>query len=188
MNKIEDERLKFYLRNVRLIREWADLGSEVCDVVDRFLVSLVGDIESLAEEIDPEISVYTELESGWPKIFLQLAHWNTPDAREIIAGIGLEWGRKADLVTELPYIGIWIDPKHEKADSIRDAVHEKLGNVAADSGFKKGRSRFWPAFKNVEPEGEFWEDLDPFRQLLVEEFRQAWNLFAAIVDEAAGSS
>ena len=184
MNKIEDERLKFYLRNVRLIKEWADLGGEVCDVVDRFLVSLVEDIESLAGEIDSEIIVYTELESGWPKIFLQFPHWNTAGGKMIIAGIGLEWDRKVDLVSHLPYIGTWIDPKHEKADSIRDAVHAKSGTVAPDIGFKKGRSRFWPAFKNLEPEGEFWEDLEPFRQTVIEEMRQIWNLFGTVVDEA----
>ena len=186
MNKIEDERLKFYLRNVRLIREWADLGGEVCDVVDRFLVSLVEDIESLAGEIDSEIIVYTELESGWPKIFLQFPRWNAPDTGEMIAAIGLEWTRKVDLVTQLPYIGTWIDMNHAKADSIRDAVHKKLGSLEPDLLFKKGRSRTWPAFKYVAPEGDFWEDMNPYRQLLVEEVRQAWSLFATIVDEAMG--
>ena len=46
MNRIEDERIKFYLEHEARIREWAGLEAEVCKFVDRFYRSLKGDLDA----------------------------------------------------------------------------------------------------------------------------------------------
>ena len=46
MNRIEDERIKFYLEHEARIREWAALKGEVSAFVDRFYRSIRGDLDA----------------------------------------------------------------------------------------------------------------------------------------------
>ena len=46
MRRIEDERIRFYLEHMAIIREWAALKAEVSEFVHRFYRSLEDDLDA----------------------------------------------------------------------------------------------------------------------------------------------
>ena len=46
MNRVEDERIRFYLEHEARIREWAGLEAEVREFANRFYRSIKGDLDA----------------------------------------------------------------------------------------------------------------------------------------------
>ena len=96
MNRIEDERVKFFLEHEARIREWAALEDEVSKFVHRFYRSLKGDLDAaLRSGRIAEDGVGSFRVGGkWPGLGLRRQGWPTgkddPDVR-------LEWFRKSAL-------------------------------------------------------------------------------------------
>jgi len=96
MNRIEDERVRFFLEHEERIREWAALKDEVSKFVHRFYRSLKGDLDAaLKSGRIAEDGVRSFRVGGkWPGLGLRREGWPTgkddPDVR-------LEWFRKSAL-------------------------------------------------------------------------------------------
>ena len=77
MNRIEDERIKFYFEHETQIREWAGLVDEVSEFVNRFYRSLEGDLhEALRNDRITYKGVEVFLADGdWPGLGLRRQDW-----------------------------------------------------------------------------------------------------------------
>ncbi len=178
MNRIEDERIKFYLEHEARIREWVDLEDEVSKFVDRFYRSLKDDLDAalrtgrIAEE-----GVRSFLKGGnWPGVGLRRQGWprggKDPDVR-------LEWQRKA------------LFPPHGSLYcGVRTNVESYRSRFTKEARPAYPRSSpWWPAYRYLDPpKGRFWEEdnLKEYRNYIVETILTAWKDLAPLVDEAVG--
>ena len=182
MNRIEDERIKFYLEHEAQIREWADLEAEVCKFADRFYRSLKGDLDAALRSgrIDDD-GVEVFLAGGdWPRLGLRRQDWPEGDEEP---DVSLEWSRKSSGFprhagkSRSPYCGVRTSVKEYKVHfpkEVRPYYQQSPG---------------WPAWRYVDPPDDgFWEgeNLKQYRDDLVETILTAWKDLAPLVDEAVG--
>ena len=96
MNRIEDERVRFFLEHEERIREWAALEDEVSKFVHRFYRSLEGDLDAALRSgriAEDGVRLF-RVGGRWPGLGLRRQGWPKgkadPDVR-------LEWFRKSAL-------------------------------------------------------------------------------------------
>ena len=182
MNRIEDERIKFYLEHETRIREWAGLEPEVSKFADRFYRSLEGDLAAAVRSdriADSEVEVFLNDVDypEWPGLVLRRQDWpegdEDPDVR-------LQWTRK--------------DARFSAGGGLICGVRANVKRYRmpftkeARPGYPRS-GRWWPAYRDVDPPiGRFWEgdNLKEYREHLVETVLGAWNDLASLVDEAVG--
>ena len=92
MKRIEDERVRFYLRHRTQIEEWAAIADDVPEVAHRFLKTVGRDVKALSKQLDVR---YWSVDTAFPKRFLVHPDWVRSKDVPAIA-IGLEW-RRADV-------------------------------------------------------------------------------------------
>ena len=177
MKLVENEPIRFYLEHEARIREWAGLEAEVRKFVDRFYRSLQGDLDAAlrkgqiadddVESFFHEMPEYRGLvlrRHGWPK------DSTDPDVR-------LEWYRGRVRFSEGDLIcGVRTNVKHYR----HPFTKETCPNHPL-------QTPWWPAYANVDPPvGKFWEgdNLEGYRDRLVETLVDAWKDLAPLVDEA----
>ncbi len=177
MNRIEDERIKFYLEHEAQIREWAGLQAEVCRFVDQFYRSLKDDVDAaLASGEIPDDDVESFLHEGdWPGVGLRRQGWPKGDGGP---DVRLEWSRKEAFFPPHGWLicGVQTSVKRYKRPFTK----------GAHPGFPS-RNQWSPAYKAVEPPaGKFWEgdNLEEYRDHLVATIIKAWKDLAPLVDEA----
>ena len=182
MNRIEDERIKFYLEHEAQIREWADLETEVCKFADRFYRSLKGDLDAALrsgriDDNEVESFLATEPWPDWAGLGLRRQDWpkgdGDPDVR-------LEWYRKSARFSADRNLvcGVRTNVKHYSGPFTKEAR----------PAYPRS-SQWWAAYRNVDPPlGRFWEgeNLKQYRNYLVETILTAWEDLAPLVDEAVG--
>ena len=181
MNRIEDERIKFYLEHETRIREWAGLEAEVRKFVDRFYGSLKDDLDAALRSRkiadDGVMAFFDEHHNNWPGVGLRQQVWPEGDKKP---DVRLEWHRKSKRV--------WAD------DSLVCGV--RTTKDCYRQPFTEGRcpsypfrNAWWPAFRKVDPPVDrIWEGdkLKHYRDDLVETILTAWRDLAWLVDEAVG--
>ena len=179
MNRIEDERIKFFFQHEERIREWAGLETEVIKFVDRFYRSLKRDLDdAIADGRIADDGVEPLLVEGpWPGVGLRRKEWPEGDGDPVVR---LEWSLKR---TAFPPRG-WL------VCGVRTTVNDyKLPfTKEARPGFPQ-QSAPWPAYRELDPpKDRFWEgdNLKAYRDHLVETVLTAWRDLAPLVDEAVG--
>jgi hypothetical protein len=179
MNRIEDEKVKFFLEHEARIREWSALEVEAQKFVDRFYRSLKGDLDAaLRSGRIAEEGVRTFLTGqNWPGLGLRRQGWpkgkNDPDVR-------LEWSARS---ARFPPDGWLICGVRTNVDSYRSPFAKEVC-----PGYPRS-SKWWPAYRKLDPpEGRFWEDdnLKEYRDYILEAILTAWKDLAPLVDEAVG--
>lgn len=177
MNRIEDERIKFYLEHEAQIREWAELGAEVSRFVDRFYCSLKDDLDAALRNGEiPDDDVEAFLDAGnWPGISLRQQGWPKGDEDPVVR---LEWSRKSAGFPPHAWLicGVRTSVKRYRLPFTKEARPNYPRHTP-----------WWPACKDVEPPaGRFWEgdNLLEYRNHLVETIIKAWKDLAPLVDEA----
>ena len=177
MNRIEDERVKFFLEHQERIREWAALEVEVTKFVDRFYRSLKGDLDAaLRSGRIAEGGVGSFLTGRrWPGLGLRRQGWpkgkEDPDVR-------LEWSRKS---ASFPPHGWLICGVRTNVERYRSPFTKEARPAFPHS------SRWWPAYRSLDPpEDRFWEgdNLQEYRDYIVETILTAWKDLAPLVDKA----
>lgn len=178
MNRIEDEKVKFFLEHEARIREWAALEDEVSKFVDRFYRSLKGDLdEALRNGRIAEDGVRSFLVGGnWPGLGLRRQGWPKGDK---YPDVRLEWRRKA----LFPPHGSLYCGVRTNVESYRSPfTKEACPTYPRSSGW-------WPAYRYLgPPKGRFWEDdnLKEYRNYIVKTILTTWKDLAPLVDEAVG--
>ena len=191
MNRIDDERIKFYLKHQQRIDEWAALSREVPSLAHRFLCSCQDDIEALAGELGPDLPVHAHLESDYPKLLLYRPAWHPQNTHHEASippriGIGIEWRHKDVTFScheSSAYAGVWVDCGNDAGRHFRD----KAVSAFRAAGLLKEPRRnlatsWWPSYKWVPADGEYWDDLSLYRQQLVDSVRDCWLKFAPTID------
>ncbi len=183
MNRIEDERIRFYLEHEARIREWAGLEEEVRQFTDRFYRSLQGDLDAALESgeiADDDVESFFDIQAKfWPGLGLRRQDWpkgnEDPDVR-------LKWSLKWTCFSASANVVCGVRTTVERC---RQPFTKEMR-----PGFPK-HNHAWPAYKNVDPpDGRFWEgdNLKKYRDYLVETILRAWHDLAPLVDEAVRSS
>lgn len=179
MNRIEDERIKFYFEHEARIREWAALEADVSKFVDRFYRSLEVDLDAaLRNDKITYNGVAAFLADGdWPGLGLRRQDWPEGDG---VPDVRLEWSRKS---ARFSAGGHLICGVRTNVERYRVPIKREAPRIYPRS------SSWWPAYKNVDPpKGGFWEgdDLREYRDYLVKTIFAAWSKLAPLVDEAVG--
>ena len=179
MNRIEDERIKFYLQHEERIREWANLESEVIEFADRFYRSLKGDIDAAIRSVEIADDGVDSFLHGAPYGGLSLRRQGWPERSED-PDVRLEWYTKRPCFS----------PNGHLICGVRTKVEEyRLPFTKEARPAYPHQNSWWPAYNNVEPPADgFWEgdNLKEYRKYLVETILKAWEDLAALVDESVG--
>lgn len=179
MNRIEDERIKFYFEHETRIREWAALEAEVSKFVDRFYRSLKVDLEeAIRDDKFAEKGVEAFLTDGnYSGLGLRRQTWPEGDEEP---DVRLEWHRKPARFSEDGWLicGVRTNVKHHREHFTKETCRDY-----------PEASPWWPAYRKVNPPGDrFWDgdNLKKYRNDLVETILAAWSDLASLVDEAVG--
>ncbi|HRI71394.1 MAG TPA: hypothetical protein PK156_44480 [Polyangium sp.] len=189
MNRIDDERVLFYLKHQQRIQEWAALAKEASEQAHQFLCSCADDLMTLARDLGRGVQTFVSIEDDYPKLFLYRNAW-WPDkatTKHPRVGIGLEWRRGNVSFTESgksAYCGVWV---HYQLDGAK-ALHESIGKAFKDAGLLKkhgftSSTVWWPAYRYEIAPPEFWNDLGPYRTQLIESIRFCWTTFEPVVNK-----
>lgn len=185
MNRIEDERIKFYLKHEARIREWAGLEAEVRQFVDRFYRSLEGDLDvalrsGRCADNGVEVFLSTEPWPDWPGLGLRRQDWpkGDVDPGNVDPDVRLEWKRSSARFSTGGHL----------VCGVRTTVKQYREPFTKESRPAFPLSNSWlPAYKKVDPpDDRFWEgdNLKRYRTYLVETIFEAWRDLAPLVDEA----
>ena len=183
MNRIEDERIKFYLEHEAQIREWAGLEAEVSKFVDQFYRSLKGDLDTALRSgriADSGVESFlgaSERWPDWPGLSLRRPDWPKGDGNPVVR---LEWNRKKARFSADENLVCGVCTTVER--------YREPFTKEARPAYPRS-SQWWAAYRNVDPPGgRFWEgeNLKQYRNDLVETILTAWEDLAPLVDEAVG--
>ena len=180
MNRIEDERIKFYLEHRARIREWASLEGEVRKLADRFYCSLKGDLDvalGSGRIAGDYVESFFHEHPDYRGLGLRRHDWPSgsedPDVR-------LEWHRNRVAFSDGDHLICGVRTKLERYR--QPFTEETCPNYPH-------QNIWWPAFRRVgSPIGRFWEgdNLQEHRDSLVKTIVEAWRDLAPLVDEAVG--
>ena len=179
MNRIEDERIKFYLEHEAQIREWVGLEDEVRTFADRFYCSLRDDLDATLRSgkiVDDDVQPFFD-KSDYRGLGLRRHDW--PEGNED-PDVRLEWHRKWVVFSDRDHLICGVRTKLERYR--QPFANERRPN-------HPDQNAWWPAFAKVgPPAGRFWEgdNLQEYRDCLVETIVTAWKDLAPLVDEAVG--
>lgn len=185
MKEVDDERIRFYLRHRALIDQWARIKVELPAVCGKFFWSLQDDIEERFL-LDETIQLYREEEGNTPKLFVYRKSWLPPEQPTSVenprplVGIGIEWQRKrADFGKGTAYVGIWNDQRSPLKRSLVQELTTIADRVAKSQ--RRNATPWWTERTFVEPPNNesYWENLSPFRNLILEEIGSYWNRYDA---------
>jgi hypothetical protein len=95
---LDDDRVKFYLRNRDQIEQWAALRAEAALAMDEWLCSLAPDVKALADRLSGENKevlavATTRPEDAYPKLRLTRPGWLAPPETGGGVSVCLEWQR-----------------------------------------------------------------------------------------------
>lgn len=182
MNCVEDERIKFYLKYEKQIREWVELGQQARVYANDFLVTLQDNVQSLAEELGSDLSTLCNVDGNdYPLILLHRPTWLSADHdRGLQVGIGLSWDRRGVTLgaNQRPWVGTRV--LHGK--QLRKDLADALSPIR--KSYRLGTMEWWPAWRYVDPAPDgYWDDLNRYRTSLIESVRQAWQQMSKTVDD-----
>ena len=183
MKEFDDARVSFYLENRALIDEWAKLSDEVPKLCRKFMWSLRKDFNELASQKGSDISVYAE-QSDHPKLFLHREHWVSAGDSEFEdrtdVGIGVEWEKNNvdfSLSGSRPYVGVWTNKRTDRGGQLREDLEQLTGEDSSNSN--------WVRRQYIAPAEEiWWENLDSYREVLLENIAKEWEEYSEAIEKA----
>ena len=184
MNRIEDDRLLFYIEHARQIREWAALGDEVRDAAHEFLTGVYHRFEYRDDLPADAIARSSGIDTDFPHLTLHLATWQD-EAGKPLARVGLSWHKRAVGLDprSAPYVGVTTNPTTKPGKDRSDRLRAALGSHRASSRDKA--TNWWPTRRRIPPEitdGSI--DLQRYETELIAALYQEWEATKAIVTNA----
>lgn len=177
MIRIEDERIRFYLRHRTRIQEWAKIEESFLDLASRFYLDLRNDLRVRVQESDAlagdDLEVIDHVSRSYHGIVLRRSSWPSEDPDP---DVRFEWRRDPDLWHgQFAWCGV------------RGWTHRE--------GFRTERclprypknNKWWMAYREVgPPTGDYWEGevLMEYHDQVLEAILETWRDLAPLVDEA----
>ena len=183
MERIEDERLLFFIEHAAQIRQWAALDGEVRDLADRFLTDMV---QRWLED-EPLIDGALHKRSGggqWPRYDLYRPSW-VRDQIPLVT-VSLEWhSRRVGLDPDsTPVIGSRVGSRADETGERREQLQRALAAHREATGGDS--SKHWTAARRVPADLEDPGNLHRFETRLVEELTAEWQATAPHIDRLLG--
>lgn len=185
MNRIVDERVRFYLQHARQIDEWAALESDACKFVDQFYLSVQDPIARLVEHgsLDDDIETFIrDLENPYPQIGLRRKSWPRGGSEPCSPRVVLEWRKgKTTFHGDCWRIcGLFMSDNANRKAWAEFLTKERRPTYPRSSDY-------FGAYRSLSGR-EVWKDehIDAYRSELAETVRKAFCDLAPLVDEYLG--
>jgi hypothetical protein len=174
MDRIEDERVLFYLKHKDLIETWAGVKKDVATAANRFYMSLASDLKQRAPDLGDDVRVWVR-EGAWSSLGFYREPWYGVTGPLISATF--EWHSSATFNDGTRYVGLRSHTEEEGGVALLPHAKREVKDATGIAGFKVGQN--WPAYRNAPSpaSGAFWEDLSEFRADLVEAVVESWAAF-----------
>lgn len=181
---VSDPRVRFYLERRDLIDEWIEAAQDESGEVERFLGRVADELEQLVSKWDDDTLVFRSR----TQVGIYRSSWLGPDdVPRVYVGLGWQRGKVKFVGPEkVPWVGVRArlsgPHKHTRA-VIQDALVVKAGLAGFDE--PEDESSNWPVSTWLPCEfDDYWEDLTPYRQFLLEQVTSAWARVATLLDDA----
>ena len=187
MNRIDDERVLFYLKHQQRIEEWAALSKDLANIAYDFLCSCEGDIGSLATELAPDAQPYSSLEEKYPKLFICRRNWFRDKQDTPIVAIGVEWLRSGGNFTSADrcaHTCVWVNWSSSSGPEFQERLSAAFKKADLLQKHKLQSRPWWPVYRDEVAHGEYWSDLAPYRQQVLDSIRFFWTTFAPLIDKS----
>lgn len=185
MKRIEDERIRFYLKHRQQIEEWAGVGEkDLPKFAHEFYTSLERGLRDQAQNCETFAGIEIKLfynGPNWPCISLRRHGWPQGEEDPFVC---LEWTHNRQhqvnfSQNQLLVCGI----RAKKGDRHREALPQRHVDYP-DGGIE---DQWWPMRRKVDPPvGNFWEGngLEEYGNYVVQTVLNAWRDLAPLVDES----
>lgn len=181
MNRLDDDRLLFFIEHADRIRTWAALGREVAELTDRLLDEVHVGFESRSDLPDVAVARASSENKRFPHLALHREAWQD-DAGEPLVRVAVSWDRR-NLGLDpavAPYVGVTTNPMtaagSELSRRLRVALTEHRAAMDARA------TDWWPTKRAVPArivDGSI--DLDRYEATLIEELRREWSATERLV-------
>jgi hypothetical protein len=183
MNRVPDERVAFYLKHQQRIEEWAALAPDAQSAAQQFLRSCEPDLLTLAATLGPDLRSFVSLDEPWPKLFVCRSEWLTDadSSKSPWVAIGLEW--QATEVTfgghkKSAYSGVWVNEEAPGGPQFRATLNAAFRDAGLPSTPRlEWSNEWWPVYRWEPAQGDYWDDLRPYRSQLVDAVQFFWKNF-----------
>ena len=182
MNRIEDDRVAFYLKHQERIEEWAALAEDSSEIAHDFLCSLADDLNQLVVHLGATVRLDNDsAHASWPSYLLALPEWYASSTGDLRAAIALGWHKDSSLCFTIPnrcaVTGVWANKDLDGGGELS----KELKATFMEAGILRERglstSVWWPAYQSQIAKGEFWKDLLPYRKQILDSIRCVWTDF-----------
>jgi hypothetical protein len=180
-DRINDEPILFYLRHQELIETWAAVRKDVQAAAHDFYLTLGDDLGDRASHFGDDVVVWSN-EGSWSKVGLYRPAWHGED--EPVVQVCLEWNRQATFSDGTKQAGVRVDWSSADGKAVRPHLEDTHRGIRDTAGFDRSQNH-WPALRPApEPDGEYWDDLSSYRELLLDVVESAWAAFSDAIDRA----
>ena len=180
MKRIEDERIRFYLKHRQQIEEWAEVGKTDLPAFAReFYASLREDLIPQARTYRVDIESDVEIVEG--EHFIGLRRRNWPETLAVELG----WHNNDGLSNHQLWCGIHVEGGTES--SYWDDLIQRRDRPEAASYSRRDSTYGYPMYKFIDrPYPNLWEgnNLDEYGNCLIKALLQAWCDLGPLVDKA----
>ena len=178
MKRIEDERIRFYLKHRQLIEEWANVGGkELSAFARQFYASLQEEIRTRVAT-DPDVEIIGDI----PNVIRLRQQWWPQGAPTIELG----WHQTVDFSDHHVWCGIHIEGGADSPywQHLRHRSESTQDYPRTDSTWG------YPMYRYLDPpDGNLWEDngLEKHGSAVIEAVVRAWCDLGPLVDGAIHS-
>ena len=187
MKRIEDERIRFYLKHRQQIEEWARVGTEdLPQFAHEFYASLECGLRDQAQNCETFAGINIEchdLNSNYPYISIRRPCWSQGEEDPFVC---LAWRCNVNIRADF-----------SQNQELLCGISAKRGNPYRDvlpqqqmDDYPEKPDEWWPKFRRVDPPvGNFWEgnNLEEYGHCVIKTVLKAWCDLAPLVDEAVKS-
>ena len=189
MKRIEDERIRFYLKNRQQIEEWAKVGTKALpQFAHEFYASLESGLRDQAQNCETFAGINVEcndLNSNYPYISIRRPCWPQVNEAPFVC---LAWRRNVNVQADFSQnqeLLCGISAKVKVGNLYRETLHRQQMD-----DYPEKPTEWWPKSRRVDPPvGNFWEgnNLEEYGHYVIKTVLKAWSDLAPLVDEAVKS-
>ena len=190
MDRIDDPRVLFYLKHQTLIEEWAAVRKDVAGAAHEFYWSIGQRLEERASSLGPDVLAFPIPNASWPLVGYHRFGWPLNADDQPVVGVFLQWKQGTTTFTDgSRSVGLRIDMNDPSGIGLREAITARIKDGQANAGFPH-RANWWPAYSDITTpsHADYWENLNPYSESIVELIESAWNEFSPAVDIAVSTA
>ena len=189
MDRIDDERICFYLRNREDIDQWCALRQEASRALDTFLQESADEIEALAAQLGDDVVTRANLRGGRGGSYIRFFRKGWIDGHKVRAAIELGWRGSGAVFFPQPrreqaWVAVWVNRGARGGAELVVTARQEFSDRAKKLKLTSGSSTSsHPVWRYQSPRREFWKNLAPFRQQIIDDLQKFWDEFSGNLDD-----